>query len=213
MKKTSIKKEQARLFQNPILEYFTKTSLLESTLTSVGIALVCIWIGNKLNPDMSLNWSIGLFVAGLLFWSPFEYLLHRYIFHIAEDAFKGSRRLQYLLHGVHHDNPTDAQRTLMPFLPKIIYAVVFFVLFYIILGKNSPHFSGGFMMGYYGYSMIHYSIHRFRAPNWLKPLWHHHHIHHHLHNDKAYGVSSTFWDRFFKTMPPESSLKSKEVKG
>lgn len=42
MKKTSIKKEQARLFKNPVLEYFTKTSLLESTMTSVGIALVCI---------------------------------------------------------------------------------------------------------------------------------------------------------------------------
>ncbi len=82
MKKTSIKKEQARMFKNPVLEYFTKSSLFESTLTSIGIAMVCIWIGNKLNPEMSLNWSIGVFIAGLLFWSPFEYLLHRYLFHI-----------------------------------------------------------------------------------------------------------------------------------
>ena len=191
MKKTNQVKEQARLFKSPILEFFTKTSLLESTLTSLGISAVCVGIGNKLNPEMSFNWALGIFIVGLLFWSPFEYLLHRYLFHIGENAFTGSRRLQYLLHGVHHDSPTDYQRTLLPFLPKVLIALVFFILFYIFLDTKSAYFSGGFMMGYYSYSMLHYSIHRYRAPKWLELLWQHHHIHHHLYDDKAYGVSST----------------------
>ena len=28
-----------------------------------------------------------------------------------------------------------------------------------------------------------------------------HHLHHHLTDDKAFGVSSTLWDRVFNTMP------------
>jgi sterol desaturase/sphingolipid hydroxylase (fatty acid hydroxylase superfamily) len=141
------------------------------------------------------------FLIGLVVWSLFEYLLHRYIFHIAENAFRGSKRLQYLLHGVHHEYPNDAQRTLMPFLPKLIISAFFLSVFCLILRVKGCFFSSGFITGYYLYSMIHYSIHRFKAPRYLQFLWLHHHVHHHQQDDKAYGVSSRFWDKIFGTMP------------
>ena len=200
--KTSIKtKGQGRLFENPVLEFFTKSTLLGSTLSSVAISVFCIWFGFWLGAPHTPMQVFGWFIGGFAVWSFFEYVLHRYLFHIAENAFPGSKRLQYVLHGVHHEYPNDAQRTLLPTLPKILFTIPFFALYYSIFGKAGAFFSSGFLMGYYVYSLIHYSIHRFKAPKLLKPLWEHHHRHHHLTDDKAFGVSSTLWDRVFGTMP------------
>jgi sterol desaturase/sphingolipid hydroxylase (fatty acid hydroxylase superfamily) len=206
--KTKIKtKGQARLFENPILEAFTKSSLLESTMSSLAISAACIWLGYLLGAQHTAAQVALWFFAGFASWTFFEYILHRYLFHIAETAFKGSARLQYVLHGVHHEYPNDAQRTLMPTLPKILFAIPFFGIFWLIFGNAGAFFSSGFMFGYYVYSLIHYSIHRYKAPSFLKPLWEHHHRHHHLSDDLAYGVSSTFWDRVFGTMPTKMDTK------
>src|SRR5690349_24217658 len=92
-------KGQGRLFDNPLLESFTKSSPLESTLSSLAIAGVCIWLGKRLGAGFSF-WNITTyFLAGLAFWTLAEYLLHRYIFHLTEEDFKGGGRLSYVLHG------------------------------------------------------------------------------------------------------------------
>lgn len=206
--KTQIKtKGQARLFENPLLEYLTKSSLLESTISSIAISAVCIWAGFLLGSHHTAKQVALWFIGGFLSWTFFEYVLHRYLFHIAETAFSGSKRLQYVLHGVHHEYPNDAQRTLMPTVPKVLFAIPFFGLFYLIFGVTGAFFASGFMFGYYIYSLVHYSIHRYKAPKFLKPLWEHHHRHHHLTDDKAFGVSSMFWDRIFGTMPPKKDAK------
>lgn len=214
MEKMSVKtKGRARLFKNPLLEALTVSSPLESTISSVGISALCVWAGFLIAPESTSGKAITWFFTGLLSWSLFEYLLHRYLFHLADDAFRGSKRLTYLLHGVHHEYPNDAQRTLMPFVPKALFSLIFFGIFYLLLGKNGSFFSAGFLMGYYFYSMMHYAIHRFKAPKILKTLWTHHHLHHHLHSDKAYGVSSMIWDRVFGTMPPQYQEKKKTAGG
>ena len=202
-------KGQGRLFKNPILESFTKSSPLESTISSLGIAVFCIWMGKELGAHFEF-WNVfWYFTAGLVFWSLAEYLLHRYVFHLTDENFKGGDRFAYILHGVHHEYPNDAQRTLMPLLPKLIFSTLFFGLFFLILGKAGAFFSAGFFIVYYFYSIMHYSIHRFKAPKFLKPLWEHHHRHHHLEDDKAFGVSSRIWDRLFRTMPSKVKNKSK----
>jgi sterol desaturase/sphingolipid hydroxylase (fatty acid hydroxylase superfamily) len=204
-------KGQGRLFQNPILESFTKSSPLESTLSSLAIAAFCIWMGKEMGAGFRF-WNIfWYFMSGLLFWTFAEYMLHRYLFHITEENIKGGDRFSYIIHGIHHEYPNDAQRTLLPFVPKLILSAIFFGLFYLILGKAGAFFSSGFVMGYYFYSIMHYSIHRYKAPKWLKPLWEHHHRHHHLVDDQAFGVSSTLWDRIFGTMPEKVENKSKTV--
>lgn len=214
MKKEIKTQGQGKIFDNPFLEFFTKSSLLESTLSSFGISALCIWLGLRLGAEHSNLQVFYWFLGGVASWSFFEYILHRYLFHIAENAFKGSKRLQYILHGVHHEYPNDAQRTLLPSLPKFLITIPFFVLFFLLLGPAGAFFTSGFMMGYYFYSLIHYGIHQFKAPRFLKPLWEHHHRHHHLHDDKAYGVSSTLWDRIFNTMPPaKNGQKIVEARG
>jgi sterol desaturase/sphingolipid hydroxylase (fatty acid hydroxylase superfamily) len=93
-----------------------------------------------------------------------------------------------------------------------LFTIPFFGLYYLVFGKSGAFFSSGFLMGYYLYSLMHYSIHRYKAPKFLRPLWEHHHRHHHLSEDKAFGVSSTLWDHVFNTMPPKvDGRKSVEV--
>lgn len=202
-------KGQGRIFQNPILESFTKSNAWESTFSSLSISILCIWLGLKLDTSLTATSVAGFFMAGLLFWSLAEYLLHRYLFHLEEGVFPGSGRLAYILHGIHHEYPNDAQRTLMPLAPKVIFTAVFLGLYMMILGAEGTFFASGFTFGYYVYSIMHYSIHRFKAPKFLKPLWEHHHRHHHLDEEKAFGVSSTFWDHIFGTMPEKIKNKSK----
>lgn len=204
---------RAQIFQNKWLEMLTFTSPLESSLTSWSIAAISVWIGLSFWPHNTAAQAAIWTGIGLVSWSLAEYLLHRYLFHLPETAFRGSKRFTYLIHGVHHEYPNDASRTLMPFVPKLIFSVVFLGLFTLILGSKGPFFSAGFMLGYYFYSMMHYAIHRYKAPSFLRGLWTHHHLHHHLHDDKAFGVSSTLWDRIFNTMPPKYPNGSgKEVK-
>ncbi|MFN4079917.1 MAG: sterol desaturase family protein [Saprospiraceae bacterium] len=203
---------RAQLFQNKWLEKLTFTSPLESSITSWSISAICVWAGLSLWPHIGTEQVVAWVAIGLLSWSLAEYLLHRYLFHLPDTAFKGSKRLTYIIHGVHHEYPNDAARTLMPFVPKLLISVVFFGIFLLIFGSKGPFFSAGFLLGYYFYSMMHYAIHRYKAPAWLKGLWTHHHLHHHLHEDKAFGVSSTLWDRIFNTMPPKyANGKGREV--
>ena len=214
MKKNSINTEKrVKLFENPLLEALTVSTPLESTISSLGISTLCVWLGFLITDSATAKQAALWVGIGLASWSLFEYLLHRFLFHLPDSAFRGAPRFTYILHGVHHDYPNDARRTLMPFAPKVVFSVAFFGLFYLIFGQNGPFFSAGFLMGYYVYSMMHYAIHRFKAPDFLKFLWAHHHVHHHLENDRAFGVSSTLWDRIFNTMPTKTKGKGPTTAG
>ena len=208
MKNASINTEKrVKLFENPILEALTVSTPVESTFSSLGISAVCIWLGFLITPAATVNQAATWAGIGLASWSLFEYLLHRFLFHLPDRAFRGAHRFTYVLHGVHHDFPDDARRTLMPFAPKLVFSVVFFGMFFLIFGQNGPFFSAGFLFGYYIYSMIHYAIHQYKAPKILKFLWAHHHVHHHLENNRAFGVTSRLWDRIFNTMPSRTKEK------
>ena len=69
-------KGQAQLFQNPVLEMLTKTH----PLVIWGIYLPVV-IGFPYYATNKFNFSAGkialLFLAGGLFWTLFEYIMHR----------------------------------------------------------------------------------------------------------------------------------------
>ena len=146
------------------------------------------------------------FLAGILSWSFIEYLMHRFFFHVILDS-KLLRKIYYALHGVHHDYPLDEKRTLMPPLPGLIFALIYLGIFYLILGHIAFYFVGGVAIGYLTYSSLHHAIHLYKAPKILQKLWTHHLLHHYQEPDKAFGVTSTLWDRIFMTMPKGSASK------
>ena len=199
-------KGQAKIFNNKFLEIFTKTHPAVIICMYIPIILAIEYWDYAYNHHNILR-TIGLFSAGILTWSLAEYLLHRFFFHIVSGK-KGLSKLIYLAHGHHHEYPKDKQRLLMPPLPSLILASTFFGFWYLILWQYSFSFFPGFVAGYLIYGMIHYSIHAFPNPHKIfKPLWKHHNLHHFKYPDKGFGVSSSLWDRIFRTTYPTKKKK------
>ena len=140
-----------------------------------------------------------IFISGVLFWSLFEYFMHRYVFHMIMESERG-KRFVYTMHGVHHEYPRDKNRLFMPPVPSIVISSIIFFLMYLLVGWSALSFFPGFVFGYIVYGSMHYAIHSFPPPKFLKSLWRNHHLHHYKTPDKGFGVSSVIWDMVFGTM-------------
>src|SRR5690606_208622 len=207
---TDFQTGQAEIFKNPILERLTKTDPISNIIVYglVNTFLVYVAIGVM---GLSIWGFLALFVVGLFFWTFAEYMLHRFVFHWVTEA-KWSQRFYFIMHGAHHHYPTDKERLLMPPVPGIILASLLFWMFYVvflIIGYSQLvyGFFPGFFIGYLLYSFVHRATHVLRPPKRFRDLWHHHSLHHYKYPNKAFGVSNTFWDRVFGTMPPKKKKK------
>lgn len=193
--------KQQKMFENPLLELVATSGpimmisyhlILISTLTYIGY--------KELGDRLSTSAMIAVFISGMFVWTISEYLLHRYLFHWVNES-KFVQKFHYALHGYHHNQPNDANRLFMPPVPATIFIAVLMGIFFLLMGKYVLIFFPGFELGYLLYSFMHYSMHTRKAPRGFEKLWHHHIMHHYKTPDKAYGVSSRFWDRVFNTMP------------
>jgi sterol desaturase/sphingolipid hydroxylase (fatty acid hydroxylase superfamily) len=192
-------KGQARLFQSPYLEMLTKANPI--VIWSMYLPVIIgfpIYAYRYLNTT-TLNIA-ALFIAGMFFWTFFEYLAHRFLFHWVAESNRAQKAV-YILHGNHHHYPRDRERLFMPPLPSIILASVLFSLHFLVIRDLTFAFFPGFLLGYLLYASMHYAIHAFNPPfKWMKPLWRNHHLHHYKDEHKGFGVSSTLWDHVFGTM-------------
>ena len=188
------------LFQSKWVEGLTRTHIA-APLTVFGIiSSVLIYIGFT-RFALSAGQLVGLFFAGLLFFTLIEYVMHRFVFHIPANTPK-REKFAYAVHGVHHDYPKDKDRLAMPLILSIPLSGVFFLVYYAIMDVYAFGFLPGFLIGYSSYLWVHYMVHAFRVPNnAFKILWVHHGIHHYKEPERAFGVSSPFWDQIFRTMP------------
>jgi len=150
--------------------------------------------------DYSLMRVMLTFIGGMFFWTFFEYLAHRYLFHWVAESGRAQKFI-YTLHGNHHHYPRDKQRLFMPPVPSIIISSAVFGLLYFLMRQNTFMFFPGFILGYLMYGTMHYAIHAWNPPfKWMKPLWRNHHLHHYKNEHNGFGVSSTIWDHVFGTM-------------
>jgi sterol desaturase/sphingolipid hydroxylase (fatty acid hydroxylase superfamily) len=192
-------KGQARLFQNAALEFLTKTH----PLVIWGIYLpVVLGFPYYTYANFELNGLriALLFITGMFSWTLFEYIMHRWVFHMIAES-ERAQRIIYVMHGNHHHYPRDKERLFMPPVPSIILASAIFVLLYLAMGQNAFAFFPGFLLGYLMYGTMHFAIHAWNPPfKWMKPLWRNHHLHHYKDEHKGFGVSTTVWDRIFGTM-------------
>jgi len=193
------------MFKSPVLERLTKTSPTITLSTYVPIMVALLFLGNYVL-GLSIGQALLWYFSGLLWWTVMEYFMHRYVYHFVDER-EWTKKFHQMVHGIHHDYPRDEERLFMPPVPGIMYATVFFTVFWIILGKYALYFMPGLMNGYLMYSFTHWAIHKFQPPKLLAPLWKHHIMHHYRYPDKAFGVSSMLWDFIFGTMPPKDSKK------
>lgn len=191
-------KGQAQLFKNRYLEHFTKTHPLVIWGMYLPLIVFLLYYSSQTLHFSAIKVGL-LFFGGIFFWTFFEYIMHRYVFHWASDN-PGIQKISYILHGNHHEFPRDKQRLFMPPVPSIIIASLVFLIMYVLMQKNAMPFFPGFILGYLIYGSIHYAIHAWNPPfKWMKPIWRNHHLHHYKTEEKGFGVSSHLWDKVFGT--------------
>ena len=204
-------KGQAQLFRNQNLEYLTKTHPLVIWILYLPVFILMPYYA-LISLGFTVLKTISLFILGMFFWTFTEYFLHRFIFHHHPKSEKG-KRINYLIHGNHHEYPRDKERLFMPPVPSLILASCFFLIFYLLMRLHPIVFFPGFMFGYLLYGTMHYAIHAWNPPfKWMKPLWRNHHLHHYKHDELGFGVSSTLWDHVFGTMYDLKNEKEDEGK-
>ena len=192
-------KGQAQLFKNRYLEMLTKTHPLVIWGMYLPVFVGMPWYAaTKLGYG---GWRIAAtYTAGIFFWTFFEYIMHRWIFHMIAESPR-AQKVIYVMHGNHHHFPRDRERLFMPPIPSLLISGTIFGIMYLLMRGNAFMSFPGFILGYLMYGSMHYAIHAWNPPfKWMKPLWRNHHLHHYKDEGKGYGVSTTIWDRVFGTM-------------
>jgi len=202
--------QSLRLFQSDFLEFFTHISpaaILGLWLPIVVLLLVYAVLTLS-GPAFPVNIPLG-FIIGLFLWTLTEYTLHRFLFHHRPTTPR-QERIFFLFHGIHHAQPQDKTRLVMPFPVSIPLAVLFFGLYYLVMvvWLKSPEWvaplCAGFLTGYLAYDLTHYATHHFpMRSGYAKYLKRYHMQHHYKDPNTRFGVSSPAWDWVFRTQGVE----------
>jgi dihydroceramide fatty acyl 2-hydroxylase len=155
--------------------------------------------------------AIGLAVGGYLFWTLFEYWLHRIVFHFEPENGVGAR-LHWMIHGVHHDHPNDPLRLVMPPSVSVPLAVIVLWGFWAAMGYDAMLvFGGAFLTGYLAYDMLHYHVHHHTPKTALGRRLRELHMRHHFQDDeRGFGISAPYWDVVFRTAPRRTANRTPE---
>ena len=193
----------AHMFKNPVLERLSRTHILIPITLFLGVGAYSLYYGIA-NTSIAAWVGALVLVAGFIAFTFVEYMMHRYLYHMLPTN-KVKDKVQYTIHGVHHDYPKDKDRLAMPPFVSGLYAVILYYLFTFLMGEYAYYFLPGFLIGYALYLGVHYIVHAYQPPkNFLKVLWVNHAIHHYKDPDVAFGVSVPIWDYVFGTAPKKS---------
>jgi hypothetical protein len=212
MEKPKINKSDVpiRLFKSNFLEFFTHIHPAVVAIIWFPVAVFFMVYSLWTLPASAFPGDVPLmFVAGLFLWTFSEYMLHRFVFHFHAKSALG-KRIVFLYHGIHHEQPLVKTRLVMPPAVSIPLAFVFYGLFSLLLGVLAgaqylvPPLYSGFTIGYLVYDLSHYGTHHFKIKRgpalYLKRY---HMLHHFQTPDKRFGVSSPLWDVVFRTKPTD----------
>lgn len=195
--------ESMRLFKSDFMEFFTHVSPVTITVVWVPVIAYLLYLAAL---DAA---GAGVIAAGIVFgvalWTAAEYLLHRFLFHLQARGVV-AERIIFLFHGIHHAQPQDKTRLVMPLPVSIPISVIFYGLFYGVVGVllKAPVWvnplMAGFLIGYLIYDLTHYATHHFPMRwGYAKYLKRYHMMHHYKDPNTRFGVSSPVWDWVFKT--------------
>lgn len=197
----SNRNETVRMFENNFLEWFSHIHPSTPIVLFIPLVLFLIWTSSTTNGLGTMS-IVGLFFLGVFLWTFLEYVLHRFVFHYVPKTGWG-KRLHFMMHGVHHDYPSDATRLVMAPAISIPLATFFYLLFWLIFGSTYVNaIFAGTMFGYVVYDTIHYATHHFKLNRGIGKWLREYHMRHHFQDETTrYGVSTPMWDFVFGTTP------------
>lgn len=200
-----------RLFANDVLEGLSRVHPLVPALVWAPLIIWLLWRSFAMH-HLEGGIVAVLGAGGLIVWTFTEYAVHRFVFHLAPTS-PGRRRLQFVAHGVHHEDPDDPTRLLMPPAPAAIAVAVLYGFFRIVLGSTwvDPFFAS-FLMGYLAYDYTHFAIHRGHPRTRLgRYLRRRHMLHHFVTPDARWGVTSPLWDWIFRTTAEQPASQRRRL--
>lgn len=190
----SNKDETVRMFKSDFMESLSRVHPAIPLVVYIPVILYFLY-HSMYTFEFTFITIFTLIIFGIVVWTITEYTLHRFIFHYKPKS-KFGEKIHFVFHGVHHDYPSDSRRLVMPPSVSFPLAIIFYLLFEAILGKDlvAPFFIG-FIIGYLFYDMTHYAVHHFAIKNRFFLILKKHHMRHHFQDSmKGYGVSSPMWD-------------------
>ena len=196
-RRTDSLRASPRMFDSDLLDRLSRVHPTVPLFIFIPAIAVTFALGQEGTPPLEVTaWLLG----GYAFWTLTEYWMHRVVFHFEPERGIGAR-LHWIIHGVHHDHPNDPMRLVMPPSVSVPLALLFYGLFYVVIGGQSADlFACGFLAGYLLYDMTHYHLHHHKARTRLGKLLYELHMRHHFQDDtRGFGVSAPFWDYAFGT--------------
>ena len=187
----------SRIFEQDRLERLgcTKPWLPLALYVPLSAVLFRLGVEGDSRPLGLVSW----YAAGVLVWTLFEYLSHRFAFHHTPTT---PRQLVigYLIHGVHHAYPEDAPRLTTPVVMTLPIGAAILGVFLLVLGRPGFACFSGFMHGYLAYDLVHYAIHRGSLGTPIGRFLRRYHLQHHFAvPHRQFGVTSPLWDVIFRT--------------
>jgi len=151
----------------------------------------------------SLFLSLGTWICGMFLWGLFEYLVHRFLFHVDTNSKLGNF-YHFFAHGIHHLIPLDATRLTFPPPFSIVIGLLLWKSMGIFLQSlpSWPALYSGVSLGYMLYDATHYFFHHGTCFVWfdyLQQMKTRHLKHHFSHSNKNFGVTSPLFDHLFGT--------------
>jgi sterol desaturase/sphingolipid hydroxylase (fatty acid hydroxylase superfamily) len=186
-----------RLFENPLLDKLSRVHWTVPLYVYLPIISILAFVSFA---QVGIAATVACMVFGYVAWTLTEYFGHRYLFHW-EIPGEFGKRLHFLIHGVHHDHPSDPLRLVMPILLSAPILLLAFGVIVLLFGLPLVWpVLAGFAAGYLAYDMVHYHVHH-REPTtrFGRMLRRVHMLHHFRDHDRGFGVSAPWWDYVFGT--------------
>jgi len=154
--------------------------------------------------------ALGFCALGVLAWTPAEYLVHRYLLHVAFPP-GGSwwrrvlNRLFDASHVDHHARPWDGYH-INGHVDTLFVAVWAFPLSHLAPSHTASVAVAGLFAAYVVEEWLHHGMHyhnfQWRYFQYVRRRHLYHHSRHGV--DTAFGITSDFWDRVLGTRIPQA---------
>lgn len=149
--------------------------------------------------------ALTFFIVGILFWSFFEYAVHRWMYH---KKFK-NKKVRWLIEAfhLHHHRELRDYAVLNAGL-LLIYPTSLLILGIVFILSWNPiltsAFGAGMTLYYVFYEYVHYQIHyKKHEKGYLKFIQNYHLHHHYNHWLCNFGNTTSLWDRLLGTYDPD----------
>lgn len=166
------------------------------------LLLMTIWFIEK-GPVFHLL----LFFSGWLCWTFTEYCIHRFEDHGASCQ-RGEKPEK--IHHYHHRHPTEIAITPLHRAGLLLLCAVLIIC--AAWWNNYFTLVPGFVTGFTIYTFTHWFLHLKMSAR-IFPELHRFHIHHHCkHPDKCFGITVTWWDHLFGTIPLNNTIITDRIR-